>query len=66
MTNALKTLGKSCASKLIENQSPARIGNDLARASIEAATPRGGVTTPDPRPLSPTPFMILGNPEGGQ
>lgn len=66
MTKALKSQGKSCLRQLIENQSPLWIGIDLARASIAAETPRGGVDASDLLPLSPTPFIILGRPEGRQ
>jgi hypothetical protein len=66
MSKILKTQGKSCATKLIENQSGAHSGAVLAGASIAASTPRGGLRAADLLPLFPTPFMILGSPEGGQ
>lgn len=66
MTNMLKTQGKFCSNQLIENQSPAWFCIDLAAPSIVALTPPGGLAASDLLPLSPTPFMILGSPEGGQ
>lgn len=64
MTKPLENKGKNSAIRLIRNH-PASVSLAcLASIAIDQArapqTPRGGVTTPRPLPLAPTPYIILG------
>lgn len=66
MTKALKKQGKTTACLLIENQYERGSAVVLVAASIAGDPPRGGVAAADLLPLCPTPFSILGKPEGGR